>query len=307
MTPKTVLFSHDGGLDDYLCVLLLLTMPEIALLGIVVTPADCYIEPAVSATRKIADLMGRWDIPVAESTVRGLNPFPRHNRRTSFQVDNLPILNTKEEIVTPLADETGQAFVVRVLREAAEPVLFLETGPLTTLAAALEIAPDIESKIEKLLWMGGALDVRGNVNPYVDANVDGSAEWNVYWDPPAAHQIWQTGIPIVLCPLDITNTVPLTTEFMQRLGRNHHYPLSDLAGQCYALVRHQPYYFWDVLTTAYLARPDLFETRECETVVIPQGPSQGRTQVEAGGRRITALHRVDVAGFYDYILGQWAQ
>lgn len=307
MNRQLVIFSHDGGLDDYLCVILLLTMEHIDLRGIIVTPADCYIEPAVSATRKIVDLMGRSEIPVAESTVRGLNPFPRALRRTSFQVDNLPILNTREHIETSLARESGQELLARLLRDAPEPVTVLETGPLTTLAAALELDSSIEANIREILWMGGALNVPGNVRPHVDANVDGSAEWNVYWDPIAAHQIWQTDIPIVMCPLDITNNVPLTTEFMQRLGRNYQFPLSDLAGQCYALVRHQPYYFWDVLTTSYLARPDLFETRDWETELIPRGPAQGRTAVKAGGRRVTALHTVDVQGFYDYILGQWAR
>lgn len=307
MPKKTVLFSHDGGLDDYLCVILLLTMEDVETVGMVVTPADCYIDPAVSATRKILDLMGRPDIPVAQSTVRGLNPFPREYRRTSFQVDNLPILNTRDAIQTPLVPESGQEFVVRVLREAKEPVIFLETGPLSTLAAALDIAPDIESKVSEVLWMGGALNADGNVSPYLDANIDGSMEWNVYWDPPAAYRVWQTSIPIVMCPLDITNNVPLTTEFMAQLGRQHHHRLSDLAGQCYALVRHQPYYFWDVLTTIYLARPEIFTTRDWETEIIPDGPSQGRTKVQPGGRRVTALDTVDVEAFYAYILSQWAR
>src|SRR5919108_5951771 len=77
MAKRPVLMSHDGGVDDFLALVLLLTFPEVEVLGISVTPADCYIEPAVNATRKILDLMGRSDIPVAESTVRGLNPFPR--------------------------------------------------------------------------------------------------------------------------------------------------------------------------------------------------------------------------------------
>lgn len=307
MTREVVLFSHDGGLDDYLCVILLLTMEQVTPLGVVVTPADCYIEPAVSATRKIIDLIGRSDIPVAASTVRGLNPFPRAYRRTSFQVDNLPILNAKRTIATPLVEEPGQDFVVRVLREAPTPVTFLETGPLTTLAAALERAPDIASKIRRVVWMGGALTVQGNVSPYLDANIDGSAEWNVYWDPIAARDIWETDIPIVMCPLDVTNTVPLTDEFMQRLSQNYDCQLSDLAGQCYALVRHQPYYFWDVLTTAYLGRPGIFDVRTFETVVVPTGPSQGRTKVEAGGRTIKALFDVDVEAFYAYIIQQWAR
>lgn len=69
MTKQLVLMDHDGGVDDYLATMLLLTMDHIELLGVVVTPADCYVQPAVSATRKIIDLMGSSHIPVAESTV----------------------------------------------------------------------------------------------------------------------------------------------------------------------------------------------------------------------------------------------
>jgi purine nucleosidase len=305
MTGTPILCDHDGGLDDYLSTMLLLTMDHLDILGIVVTPADCYIKPAVSATRKILDLMGRSTIPVAESTVRGLNPFPRQFRRTSFSVDLLPILNEQETITTPLAPESGQAFMARVLRDAPEPVTILEIGPLTTVAAALEIAPEIEAKIKQIIWMGGALNVPGNVAPVMEGGQDGSMEWNVYWDPLAAHRLWQTSIPIVLCPLDITNTVPVKPDFVRQLGRQRRYPISDLAGQCYAMVMHQDYWFWDVLTTAYLGRPDFYHLREWETIIIPEGRSQGRTKIEPGGKRIQVMDQVDRGAFYDYILTQW--
>ena len=76
MSKQLVLMDHDGGVDDYLATMLLLTMDRIELFGVIVTPADCYVKPAVSATRKIIDLMGFSHIPVAESTVRGINSFP---------------------------------------------------------------------------------------------------------------------------------------------------------------------------------------------------------------------------------------
>ncbi len=76
MSKKFVLMDHDGAVDDYLSVVLLMSMQEVETLGVIVTPADCYIQPAVSATRKILDLMGCSDVPVAASTVCGLNPFP---------------------------------------------------------------------------------------------------------------------------------------------------------------------------------------------------------------------------------------
>jgi purine nucleosidase len=307
MSDNLVLMDHDGGVDDYLSTALLMTMEHLRVLGIVVTPADCYIQPAVAATRKLLDLMGRSDVPVAESTVRGVNPFPRIFRRDSFTVDHLPILNETETVRAPLAAETGQAFMVRVLHEAPEQVTLLSTGPLSTIAAALDLDPGIEYKIKELIWMGGALNVPGNVDKIIEGGQDGSAEWNVYWDPPAAQRVWQTDIPITLCPLDITNNVPVTSEFVRTIARNRRYPLSDFAGQCYALVTHQDYFFWDVLTTAYLGRPDLFETRQWETAVIPTGPSQGRTVVQAGGKKIRALDSVKKEEFYQYILKAWAR
>ena len=306
MPKQLVLMDHDGGVDDYLATMLLMTMEHIQPLGVIVTPADCYAQPAVSATRKILDLMG-CDVPVAESTVRGINPFPRLYRRDSLIVDHLPILNQSEEISTQLVSEIGQEFMVRVLLEASEPVTLMVTGPLTTVAAALDIAPEIESKIQQIVWMGGALNVSGNVEKSIEAGQDGSAEWNAYWDPVSVQRVWQTQIAIAMCPLDLTNNVPVTSELVRQLGKQRHYPLSDLAGQCYALVIPQDYYFWDVLATAYLAHPEFYQLREWETAIVTTGASQGRTKVQPGGRRIQAMDQVDTSSFYTYILQQWAR
>ncbi|MFB2773536.1 nucleoside hydrolase [Pelatocladus sp. BLCC-F211] len=307
MSKQLVLMDHDGGVDDYLATMLLMTMDHIQLLGVVVTPADCYIQPAVSATRKILDLMGGSHIRVAESTVRGINPFPYLYRRDSFVVDHFPILNQSDRIITPLVSESGQDFMVKVLRAAPEPVTLMVTGPLTTIATALDKAPDIEAKIQKIVWMGGALNVPGNVEKNWEPGQDGSAEWNVYWDAVSAARVWRTQIEIIMCPLDLTNNVPVTSEIVRKMGQQRHYPISDLAGQCYALVIPQDYYFWDVLATAYLARPELYQLREWETEIITSGPSQGRTKIVSGGRKIYAMDKVDKEAFYAYILQQWAR
>lgn len=307
MSKQLVLMDHDGGVDDFLATMLLMTMDHIQPLGIVVTPADCYAEPAVSATRKILDLMECSHIPVAESTVRGVNPFPRLYRRDSFVIDHLPILNQRETIRTPLVAQSGQDFMIRALREAQEPVTLMVTGPLTTVATALDKAPEIEAKIQRIVWMGGALNVGGNVEKNWEPGQDGSAEWNVYWDPISAARVWLSQIEIIMCPLDLTNNVPVTSDIVYKMGRQRQYSISDLAGQCYALVIPQDYYFWDVLATAYLAHPEFYELREWETEIIPTGLSQGRTKIVSGGRKIYAMDRVDKESFYAYILQQWAR
>ena len=307
MSKKLVLMDHDGGIDDFLAMMLLMTMAEVEPLGIVVTPADCYINAAISVTRKILDLMGKNNIPVAQSTVRGLNPFPPSFRRDCVMIDNFPILNEPEAIATPLVSESGQQFMVRALQAASEPVTLMVTGPLTTVARAIDLEQNIITKIKEIVWMGGALKVAGNVEKEFALEHDGTAEWNVFWDPLAAKQIWDTPIPIILCPLDVTNTVPVTPEFIRQLTQQRRYPLSDLAGMCYALAIPQAYYCWDILATAYLGCPQHYHLSEQSTDILTTGISQGRTIIKPGGKSVKVMTKVDRNSFYNYCLQQFAQ
>ncbi|HBY94247.1 MAG TPA: nucleoside hydrolase, partial [Chloroflexi bacterium] len=102
MSRDLVILDHDGGVDDYLATMLLLSYRQFEPLGIVVTPGDCYINAAVSATRKLLDLMGQSHVPVARSTVRGLNPFPCAWRQAAINVDHLPALQPPGELATGL-------------------------------------------------------------------------------------------------------------------------------------------------------------------------------------------------------------
>ena len=85
----------------------------------------------------------------------------------------------------------------------------------------------------------------GNVQKVYALEHDGTAEWNVFWDPIAAKQIWDTNIPITLCPLDLTNGVPVTSEFIRTLAKQRKYSISDLVGLCYSLAIPQDYYCWE--------------------------------------------------------------
>lgn len=306
MPRKLVLMDHDGAIDDFLSIMVLMTMDEVETIGMVVTPADCYPKAAVSVTRKILDFMGKTHISVAESTVRGINPFPPDFRRDCKIVDNFPLINEADKLKTPLVSASGQEFIVTQLQSASSPVTLMITGPLTTLAEAIATAPEIADKIAEIVWMGGALSVPGNVEKVFALEHDGTAEWNVFWDAIAAKQIWETDIPLTLCPLDITNTVPVTPEFIKQLTKQRQYPLSDLAGMCYALAIPQNYYCWDILATVYLACPEFYQLEEQETDIIATGVSQGRTILKSGGKKIKVMTEVDREQFYAYLLQQFA-
>jgi purine nucleosidase len=304
---RTVLFDHDGGVDDLLSLMMLLAMPHIKLVGIVITPADCFVGPGTSTSLKILRFFGRLDIEVSQGTLPGVNPFPRAWRSQPYPIDALPILNDLEESLPPPVPESGHEFIARKLREAQEPLTVLITGPVTNLAAALTREPALAAKIEEVVWMGGALRVAGNVRDYEH---DGSAEWNAYWDPAATHALWHASeAPLTIFPLDATNHVPVTRDFLQRLARQRRYPLSDLAGQCWALTLgtipsyEYVYHMWDTLTTGYLGAPQFMSFRQVQTEVEAAGPSAGRIKEVEAGRLIQAADKVEVERFLDYVLG----
>src|SRR5207245_11788881 len=181
-----VYFDQDGGLDDFLSLLLLLSYEHVDLLGISITPADTLIEAAVPATRKILDLAGRSDVMVAAGTLDGIHPFPMAWRTDACKVNDLPVLNQRDECAAPVSDLPAAEFMARTLLDASEPVTLLETGPMTNLAWVLDHHPEAEAKIREIRFMGGALECPGNVQV---AGHDGSAEWNVYWDAVSAKRV----------------------------------------------------------------------------------------------------------------------
>lgn len=303
---RTVLFDHDGGIDDLLSLMMLLAMPHIELAGVVVTPADCFLRPAVSASLKVLRFFEQPDIEVSQGALHGVNPFPREWRKHAYTVDALPILNEPDAPLPSPVDEPGHQFIIRKLEQANEPLTVLITGPVSNLAAALTGRPQLAANIEEVVWMGGALRVNGNVRDYEH---NGSAEWNAYWDPPSTYQLWQSDAPITLFSLDATDNVPVTMNFLHRLAKQRRYPLSDLAGQCWAITvgvipaYEYVYHMWDTLTTGYLGAPQYISLRQARTEVVPYGPGAGRTQeVAKGGKIIRAADRVEVDGFLNYIL-----
>ncbi|PFE15769.1 ABC transporter substrate-binding protein [Bacillus cereus] len=304
---KKVYFNHDGGVDDLISLFLLLQMDNVKLTGVSVIPADCYLEPAMSASRKIIDRFGRDNIEVAASNSRAKNPFPKEWRMHAFYVDALPILNESGKVVTPMAAKPAHHHLIETLLQTEEKTTLLFTGPLTDLARALYEAPIIEDKIERLVWMGGTFRTAGNVH---EPEHDGTAEWNSFWDPEAVARVWESNIEIDLVTLESTNQVPLTIDIREQWAKERKYIGVDFLGQCYAMVpplvhfsTNSTYYLWDVLTTALVENTSLAKTQTINSIVHTYGPSQGRTEETADGRPVNVVYDVNHNEFFDYITG----
>ena len=310
MTEKkrSVFLDHDGGVDDLLSLLLVLTMDGVDLLGVVVTPADCYPTYAVEASRKIIDLMGQSHISVAESKARGINAFPAEWRSSPQIINALPPLLNVTNIRSPLSSLSAADFIIETLQAAPEPVTYLMTGPCTTLVSALQQEPMLREKIAEVVWMAGAVDVPGNVAMHTH---DGTAEWNVYWDPVSARWLLEQGLPLVLFSLDVTNHVPVGMGFLRTLAQQAHYEVSNLASVAWAITTNAIpsyeylYHMWDVLATSYVARPDLFTTKEVALDVSIAPPNEGQTYRRSdSNHKVQLVQTAQVEEFYRYLLRQ---
>lgn len=300
----SIFFVHDADVDDLVSLFLLTQMDAVHLTGVSVIPADGYLTPGVQASRKIIDRFDqKVEAPVvARSNSRGINAFPKEWRMRSFYIDALPLLNESGKIETAESELPGHLQLIRSVRENSEPTTLLCTGPLTDIARALDAAPDIEEKIDRLIWMGGTLNPVGNV---IEPEHDGSAEWNAFWDPEAVARVWQSSLTIQMVALESTNQVPLTLPVRQKWASLRRYIGVDFIGQCYASVPplvHQEtnatYYLWDVLTTMAAGFPDLVQTKTVRTKVHTLEPSQGKIEACADGRPVAVVYNVDSEKFF---------
>ena len=304
-----VLFDHDGGVDDFLSLLLLLTMPHVELLGVSITPADCYPEPALETTGKLLRLLGQPQLPVSVGQYHGINAFPSAWRAQPRMLNAFPSLLTLPTEAGHVDPRPSPEVLRAQLAAASQLVTVLLTGPCSTLVQALALEPGLASRIGQVIWMGGAVDVPGNVRTY---NQNGTAEWNVFWDPLAAQQLLTYGLPLVLVPLDVTNQVPVNLAFLRQLAAQASHPLSHLAGQFWATTvatiptYEYTYFMWDVLATSYLAIPEAFEVETLELAIIPTGASAGRTlRQPSSGHWVQVARHVDTTIFYAYLLQQF--
>lgn len=300
---KKVLFDHDGGVDDLLSLLLLLKMPTVDLLGVTVTPADCYLEPGLQATHQILTKAGQTSIPIGAGAYYGRNAFPADWRAQPMFINALPSLI---EIALPDVTRFPSAveLMIEQLEEATTSVTILLTGPCSNLVLALEQAPELASKIEQVIWMGGAVGVGGNVQAHWH---DGSAEWNAYWAPQHTKALLQSGLPLVLIPLDVTNQVPVSLDFLKQVA-GLPYDYAQLAGQLWASTvhtipsYHYTYYMWDVLATCYICLADAFTVEEKRLLVVDQGPNAGQIYESKTGAFIQVATGVQQTVFYQQVL-----
>lgn len=300
---KLVIHDNDGHVDDLLSAMLLWLAPGVNLQAITVSEGDCYVRQSFETLLKIATYLDLEGVEIGYSEDPVINPFPDNWRKESFIVNELPIFNDNA-LRSPYQNERprkSQVLISDCLEHSKAPVTLVLTGPLTNVASVFEAKPELKAKVESAVIMGGAFAVSGNVE--VEGH-DGTAEWNIYADPVAAKRFIDTGIPITFIPLDVTNKVPVTREFLLRLDEQaENYRASQLASKMYSLVKGFNYYFWDTLTAAAILQSHIFVFKEMKVDIVTAGKSMGRTvSTLFGGKKVKVAQSVEIEPFEELML-----
>src|SRR3954463_15996315 len=239
-----VILVHDAAIDEYMSLVLLTTMPNINLLGSVIVNADCIDSAAMQTAWQIASYIERTDIPMGLSSARGWNPFPWAYRSDCVREGAINCLKSfpPNKNWPPFPD--GDALLEKLMTEATGQVTLLVTCPFTPIMTLLQKNPQLGSKIEQILRMGGAIYVAGNLDPTTVPTPpwNNCAEWNAFWDASSVDQLFRgTSIPIIEFPLDMTNQAAVAKPLLAQLQRQaeNGSRWSLLAYQSYQLVANE--------------------------------------------------------------------
>ena len=305
---RKVFYDHDGNNDDIISLQLVLSMENIELIGVSITPADCLLEDGILSTLKVLSVYGQTNVPVAKGRTHGPNPFPYEWRVNGKIMNGMPLLINQKVNKSQVVAEPAEDLMIKLIKGSKDKVTILLTGPCTNFAAALEKAPEIKDNVEEVVLMGGAVDVGGNVSQY---NHDGSGEWNIFYDPLAAKKVFTSGLEVTTFSLDSTNNVPVNLQFLKKLAEQRKHTASYLASQLWApTVKNIPsaeytYFMWDTLAVAYLGCDKLCTFKRVELDVETEAPSEGKTYRAPGnGHFVNVADNVNVNGFFDYYLAQ---
>ena len=196
MSARRIIIDTDPGQDDAVAILLALASPELEVLGITAVAGNVPLALTARNARIICELAGRPDMRVFAGCdrplMRKLVTAEHVHGRTGLDGPQLP------DPVMPLQSEHAVDFIIRTLRaEPAGTVTLCPLGPLTNIAMAFRLAPDIVGRVQEVVLMGGAYFEVGNITP--------AAEFNLYVDPQAADIVFRSGVSLVVMPLDVTH------------------------------------------------------------------------------------------------------
>ncbi len=304
MSPTPIILDVDPGHDDAVAIMLACSAEELDLLAVTTVAGNVQLEKTTRNALRVLSLIGHAAVPVAAGA-----PSPlQRPLRTAEDIHGESGLEGSE-IPDPssVPDERGATeLIADAVRGAPGPVTLIPTGPLTNVATFLREHPELKERIARISLMGGSIGL-GNTTP--------AAEFNIYVDPEAAREVFESGLHITMSGLDVTHQAgagPAERERLRSLGRSGVVVaelLEYFAGTYERVFGFDAPPLHDPVAVAAVLEPGLLKTRpmrvdvECESEL-----TRGETVCDfygVTGKNPNADVGVDLdrEGFFDLLYG----
>lgn len=324
--PQLVFLDNDfagpGG-SDIQSLLPLINRPDVRLLGLGVMTGDGWRAEETAHLLRFLELTGQTGIPVHDGAEAPLlrtqaemrdweQRFGRILWKGAWNSRHKTDHPDRPEFIPPMAEgaptvqpssETAMAAMIRLVRAHPHQVTIIAAGPMTDLALAIRTAPDIPGLAKQLVFMGALLDTGiPQLRAEAAAGIDYYTDFNMIFDPEAAHIVLTAAWPKITALGTVTLTAVTDKALLQRVAANR----SAIAR--YVVRFAEPGTpFWDEMATAVAVQPDLITSELVGGMDIDTlpGPDYGRAHVwpmrlaPEGVRPVHIVQAVDVQRFLD--------
>jgi purine nucleosidase len=280
-----LVIDTDPGVDDALALIMAFREPDIRVQAVTVVGGNVGLGRTLANARTILDVLGVD--PAATPLFRGCDrplleePVPA----TAHGVDGLGDCHFPPS-TRPVEPEHAAVALVRLANERPGALTLVALGPLTNVALALNLDPDLPGKYRRLVVMGGAVRATGNMpRP--------STEFNVASDPEAA--------AVVLLRWPGLALVPWEAAMTHVIGLDHLHELWSVPGPLAEFVRritgHRPEHVRDDYKMSGMFAADPVAMAVALAPGIVRRSEHRHVSVELGGRHTRGQTTVDWFGF----------
>ncbi|QCE32460.1 nucleoside hydrolase [Acetobacteraceae bacterium] len=272
--PRLIIEDNDflgpGGSDQQ-SVIPLLFNPQVKVLGFTVVTGDGWENAESAHLRRFLEIIGKSEIPVADGAVYPLINSVSLMRLREKQFGTTPwkgawgALGSIEKIPseqpalpvlkegsphTPASSENAAAFLIKQVHAHPHQVTIVAAGPMTNLALAIRLDPTFAETAKELIFMGALLDTSMRS---VTGNVDFASDFNMIFDPEAAHITLTAPWKKITAVGNVSNDLMMTRAYLKKIQRKQT-PMTRYLGQYY-----DPLPMWDEMATAIAADPTLIK------------------------------------------------
>ncbi|XP_046356138.2 inosine-uridine preferring nucleoside hydrolase-like isoform X2 [Haliotis rufescens] len=173
-----VIVDVDTGIDDATALMLLLSRADVEVLAITCVRGNIDLDKVCVNTLRVLKECGKQDIPVYRGADRPI--LDNETDASHFHgVDGMGDVTWSEEVdIADLQSEHAVMAILRLINKYRGEITLIPLGPLTNIALALRLDPDLGQKLKEVFIMGGNIEGKGRLST--------SAEHNFYCDCEAA-------------------------------------------------------------------------------------------------------------------------